>query len=92
MNNENDKSEEDTIKEAIKKRIKEKIKKELLEEIYSELKLEEDELTEEVTSLLSKRAKESHNNPSNSIESEPKEKVKTNQGISKKMEDDKTVS
>jgi len=92
MNNENDKSEEDTIKEAMKKRIKEKIKKELLEEIYSELKLEEDAMTEEITSLLSQKAKKSHNNPSNSIKSEPKEKGKTNQGVSKEIEGDKTVS
>ena len=92
MNNEDDKSEEDTIKEALKKRIKEKIKKELLEEIYSELKLEEDVITEEITSLLSQKAKKSHNNPSNSIKSEPKEKIKSNQGISKEIKDDKTVS
>ena len=90
MHNEDDKSEEDTIKEALKKRIKEKIKKELLEEIYSELKLEEDELTEEITSLLSQRAKRAPKKPSNSIKSELKEK--TNQGISKEIEDDKTVS
>lgn len=41
-----------SIKEAIKNKIKEKIKKELLEEIYTELQLEEDELSEEITSEL----------------------------------------
>lgn len=92
MGNENDKSEEDTIKEAIKKRIKEKIKKELLEEIYSELKLEEDEIADEITSLLSKRANNVPKNPSKTIESEQKEKDKTEQGKSEEIKDDKTVS
>lgn len=44
----------DSIKEALKKKIKEKLKKELLEEIYNELKLEEDDLTEELSSTLTK--------------------------------------
>ena len=44
----------DSIREALKKKIKEKLKKELLEEIYNELKLEENDLAEEVSSSLTK--------------------------------------
>ena len=46
----------DSIKDTIKKKIKEKIKKELLEEIYSELQLEEDELTNEITEMFTKKS------------------------------------
>jgi len=92
MGNDYDQSEEDTIKEAIKKRIKEKIKKELLEEIYNELKLEEDELAEEITSLMNKGANLVPKNPPETIELELKEKNKTENGISEKIKDDKTVS
>jgi proteasome lid subunit RPN8/RPN11 len=45
----------DSIKEALKKKIKDKIKKELLQEIYEELKLEEDSLTEEISSMIAKK-------------------------------------
>ncbi len=45
---ENREPPKDSIKEALKKRIKEQLKKELLEEIYNELKLEENDLTEEI--------------------------------------------
>ena len=45
---ENKEPSKDSIKEALKKRIKEQLKKELLEEIYNELKLEENDLTEEI--------------------------------------------
>lgn len=49
----------DSIREALKKKIKDKIKKELLEEIYEELKLEEDSLTDEISSMLAKKAGQS---------------------------------
>ncbi len=41
-----------TIKETLKKKFKEKLKNELLEEVYNEIKLEENELIDEVYSLL----------------------------------------
>ena len=44
-----------SIKDVIKKKIKEKIKQELLDEICEELKLEEEELTEEIFSMLTKK-------------------------------------
>ncbi|TKJ22724.1 MAG: hypothetical protein CEE43_05710 [Promethearchaeota archaeon Loki_b32] len=44
-----------SIKDVIKKKIKEKIKQELLDEICEELKLEEEELTEEICSMLTKK-------------------------------------
>jgi len=45
-----------SIKDTIKRKIKEKIKQELLDEICEELKLEEDELTEEISSMLTKKS------------------------------------
>ncbi|MFX1326344.1 MAG: hypothetical protein ACFE8N_15445 [Promethearchaeota archaeon] len=45
-----------SIKDEIKRKIKEKIKKELLDEICEELKLEEDELTEEIASMLTQKS------------------------------------
>ncbi len=44
-----------SIKDVIKQKIKEKIKKELLDEIREELQLEEEELTEEIISMLTQR-------------------------------------
>jgi proteasome lid subunit RPN8/RPN11 len=49
-------SENNSIKDSIKRKIKEKIKQELLDEICEELKLEEDELTEEISSMLTKKS------------------------------------
>ncbi|MFX1239228.1 MAG: hypothetical protein ACFE8P_16130 [Promethearchaeota archaeon] len=87
---ENEKSDENTIKEAIKKRIKNKIKKELLEEIYNELKLEEDDLAEEISSSLSKNEKK------NLTESPPSkeiiDEIKTEEVGSKNLKDNKTVT
>ncbi|MFX0027456.1 MAG: hypothetical protein ACFE8M_13725 [Candidatus Hermodarchaeota archaeon] len=51
---EDEESAENSIKDTIKKKIKEKIKQELLDEICEELTLEEDELTEEISSMLTK--------------------------------------
>ena len=45
-----------SIRDVIKQKIKEKIKKELLDEISEELQLEEEELTEEIISMLSNKA------------------------------------
>ncbi|MFW9782851.1 MAG: hypothetical protein ACFFFB_11265 [Candidatus Heimdallarchaeota archaeon] len=45
-----------SIKDEIKRKIKEKIKKELLDEICEELKLEEDELTDEIASMLIRKS------------------------------------
>ena len=45
-----------SIKDVIKRKIKEKIKQELIDEIREELQLEEDELTEEITSMLIKKS------------------------------------
>ncbi|TFG00729.1 MAG: hypothetical protein EU542_07775 [Promethearchaeota archaeon] len=39
-------------KEKLKKKIKEQLKKELVEEIFQELKLEEDELTSEISTII----------------------------------------
>ncbi|MFX0034676.1 MAG: hypothetical protein ACFE9I_03420 [Candidatus Hermodarchaeota archaeon] len=50
-----DNSHLDSIKETIKKKIKDVIKKELLEEIYEELKMEEKELVDEISSMISKK-------------------------------------
>jgi proteasome lid subunit RPN8/RPN11 len=47
--------ENNSIKDAIKRKIKEKIKQELLDEICEELALEEDELTEEIVSMITKK-------------------------------------
>jgi proteasome lid subunit RPN8/RPN11 len=55
---ENNDIADNSIKEVIKRKIKEKIKQELLDEICEELKLEEDELTEEITSMLKKKPSE----------------------------------
>ncbi|MFX1380610.1 MAG: hypothetical protein ACFFA4_16125 [Promethearchaeota archaeon] len=41
-----------SIKDVIKRKIKEKIKQELIDEICEELQLEEDELTEEISSMI----------------------------------------
>ncbi|UCD01075.1 MAG: hypothetical protein JSV23_09340 [Promethearchaeota archaeon] len=49
-------SANNSIKDTIKKKIKEKIKQELLDEICEELTLEEDELTEEISSMLTKKS------------------------------------
>jgi proteasome lid subunit RPN8/RPN11 len=46
----------DSIKDTIKRKIKEKIKQELLDEICEELALEEEELTEEISSLITKKS------------------------------------
>ena len=48
----------DSIKETIKLKIKDIIKKELLEEIFEELKLEEKELVDEISSMISKKTPE----------------------------------
>ena len=53
---ENDHSITNSIKETIKKKIKEKLKEDLLDEIYEELKLEESELTEEISLMLTNKA------------------------------------
>ena len=53
---ENNESANNSIKDEIKRKIKEKIKQELLDEICEELKLEEDELTEEISSMLTKKS------------------------------------
>ncbi|MFX1591268.1 MAG: hypothetical protein ACFFB6_10160 [Promethearchaeota archaeon] len=45
-----------SIKDVIKRKIKAKIKQELIDEIYEELQLEEDELTEEISSMLTKKS------------------------------------
>lgn len=49
-------SGKNSIKDAIKRKIKEKIKQELLDEICEELALEEDELTEEISSILTQKS------------------------------------
>jgi len=87
---ENEKSDEDTIKESIKKRIKDKIKKELLEEIYNELKLEEDDLANEISSSLSKKPKQisTESPPSTEVIDE----IKAEQATPKDLKDDKTVT
>ena len=46
-------------KESLKKKIKDKIKAELLEEIYEELKLEENDLADEISAELAKKHKSS---------------------------------
>jgi len=51
-------SNKDSIKEEIKKKIKEIIKKELLNEIYEELKLEEKELVNDISTMISQREPE----------------------------------
>ena len=93
---ENEKFDEDSIKEAIKKRIKEKIKKELLEEIYDELKLEENDLAEEITSLISKKDTSISTELLTSTESpfskESINEIKTDQVTSEELKDDKTVT
>jgi len=45
-----------SIKDVIKRKIKEKIKQELIDEICEELQLEEDELTEEISSMLTQKS------------------------------------
>ena len=45
-----------SIKDVIKRKIKEKIKQELIDEICEELQLEEDELTEEISSMLMQKS------------------------------------
>lgn len=49
-------SGKNSIKDTIKRKIKEKIKQELLDEICEELALEEDDLTEEISSILTKKS------------------------------------
>jgi len=52
---ENKDNTNNSIKDVIKRKIKEKIKQELIDEICEELQLEEDELTEEISSMLTKK-------------------------------------
>lgn len=49
----------ESIKESIKKKIKDELKKELLKEIYDELKLEEDDLSSEISAALLNKQKHS---------------------------------
>ena len=72
-----------SIKDQIKRKIKEKIKKELLDEICEELKLEEEELTEEIALMLTSN---SSSKPIIKHSKEPTAKIVENKNVETQIE------
>ncbi|MFX1523165.1 MAG: hypothetical protein ACFFCC_06660 [Promethearchaeota archaeon] len=81
---ENNDTDSNSIKDVIKMKIKEKIKKELLDEICEELKMEEDDLTEEITSML---VNKSPPKPIIKHSKEPSANIVDNRSVETKIED-----